>query len=92
MAPAGAYYIGGVNDDADKIRIRKPEAFLASGIDLRIAHEAVAVDAVRQTVTARNLSTGELVEESYEELVVASGGRSDPFRPSGIGTRKVFSP
>lgn len=67
------YYIGGVNDDADKIRIRKPEAFLASGIDLRIAHEAVAVDAVRQTVTARNLSTGELVEESYEELVVASG-------------------
>ena len=38
------YYIGGVNNDADKIRIRKPDAFRASGIDLRLLHEVVHVD------------------------------------------------
>ncbi len=80
------YYIGGVNDDADKIRIRKPEAFLKSGIDLRLNHEAVAVDPVVKTVTARNLETDELVTERYDELVVATG--TSPILPPLEGRDK----
>ena len=80
------YYIGGVNDDADRIRIRKPEAFRKSGVDLRTFHEAVAVDASAKTVTARNLLTGEQVTESYDELVVASG--ASPILPPVEGREK----
>ena len=62
------YYIGGVNNDADKIRIRKPDAFRASGIDLRLLHEVVHVDAAARTVTAVNLANGEQVTETYDDL------------------------
>ena len=73
------YYIGGVNNDADKIRIRKPDAFRASGIDLRLLHEVVHVDAAARTVTAVNLANGEQVTETYDDLVVASG--ATPVKP-----------
>ncbi len=85
------YYIGGVNDDADKIRIRKPEAFLKSGVDLRLAHEAVAVDPTAKMVTARNTETGALVRESYDELVIATG--ASPILPplEGRDRQGVFT-
>lgn len=73
------YYIGGVNDDTDKIRIRRPDAFRKSGVDLRTHHEVVAVDAAERTVTARDRSTGALVTERYDELVVATG--ASPIMP-----------
>ena len=81
------YYIGGVNDDADKIRIRKPEAFLKSGVDLRLGHEAVAVNPVGRTVTARCLESGTLVVETYDELVAASG--ASPILPPVEGRDKM---
>ena len=81
------YYIGGVNDDADKIRIRRPEAFRKSGVDLRTHHEVVAVDAAGRTVTARDRSTGALVTESYDELVVATG--ASPILPPVEGREKA---
>lgn len=85
------YYIGGVNNDADKIRIRKPDAFRASGIDLRLLHEVVHVDAAARTVTAVNLANGEQVTETYDDLVVASG--ASPVKPpiEGIGLSGVHT-
>lgn len=80
------YYIGGLNDDADKIRIRKPEAFLKGGIDLRLAHEAVAVDPAAKTVTARSTETEETVTEPYDELVIATG--ASPILPPVEGRDK----
>ena len=85
------YYIGGVNNDADKIRIRKPDAFRASGIDLRLLQEVVHVDVAARTVTAVNLANGEQVTETYDDLVVASG--ASPVKPpiEGIGLSGVHT-
>ena len=74
------YYISGLNEDADKLRIRKPDSFLAAGIDLRLGHQVLSVDATGKTVTARCVETGKTVTEPYDRLVVAS-----PVRPAVSG-------
>ena len=38
------YYIAGLNNDIDLIRIRKAETFRESGIDLRLGCDVTAVD------------------------------------------------
>lgn len=85
------YFISGVNDDADKLRIRKPEAFLASGVDLRLGWEAVSVAVDGKAVAVRDTVTGETRIESYDELVCASG--ASPILPPVAGRDKagVFS-
>ncbi len=84
------YYIGEVNDDVEKLRIRRPEAFIKSGIDVRLYHRATAVDTHRKTVTAQNVHTGEQVSFAYDELVVATGAA--PIVPpiDGIEHEGVF--
>ncbi|HWQ51697.1 MAG TPA: CoA-disulfide reductase [Terriglobales bacterium] len=83
------YYIGGENDDIDKMRIRKAPEFIDSGVDLRLYHEALSVDAAAKTVTVKNLKTGETHTEGYDKLIVATGAAS--IRPPLPGADKAFA-
>lgn len=51
------YYVAGINDDIDLIRIRKKAEFEASGIHVQLGREAVSADFRGKFVTAR-LSDG----------------------------------
>jgi NADPH-dependent 2,4-dienoyl-CoA reductase/sulfur reductase-like enzyme len=67
------YLVGGLVQAPDRLVVRTPEEHRANGIDVRIRHEAIAVDCGRQTVTVRNLDTGRDTVEPYDELVLATG-------------------
>lgn len=67
------YLVGGLVRAPDRLVVRTPEEHRANGIDVRIRHEAIAVDCGRQTVTVRNLDTGQETVEPYDELVLATG-------------------
>lgn len=82
------YYIGGENEDIDKMRIRKAPQFIESGVDLRLYHEALSVDTAAKSVTVKNLKTGEIYTESYDKLVVATGAAS--VRPPLPGADKAL--
>lgn len=77
------YYIAGLNDSLDKMRIRKPEAFLAQGIDLRLHATVTGVDAVNQRVLWRD-ADGLCEADTYDQLVIASG--ASPIVPPIKGT------
>lgn len=79
------YYVAGLNDDIDLIRIRKIPEFEESGIHVRPGVEAVGVDFDAKTVTCRS-EDGQISEESYDKLVIASG--SSPKIPPIPGIRK----
>lgn len=67
------YMIGGVIEDPDKLLILKPEtAREKRGIDVRLGHEAVAIDVGARTVTFR-AGQGEAQQQSYDALVLATG-------------------
>lgn len=89
------YYIAGVTAQEDSLRIRKPAEFAAAGIDLRLLHEVLSVDAEGKRVQVKNHTTGESFWESYDNLVVATGADAilPPWRGSelaGVFTLKTI--
>jgi NADPH-dependent 2,4-dienoyl-CoA reductase/sulfur reductase-like enzyme len=74
------YYVSGVNPHEDLLRIRKAEAFIASGIDLRLYHEAVKVDADNKRVLVKDLKQNTEYEQTYDQLVIATG--ADAIKPN----------
>lgn len=77
------YFISGANDVADKMRIRRPNEFIKSGIDVKTFHKVTKVDSARKEVTVVNLETGAEKIDAYDKLVVASGAY--PIMPPFFG-------
>lgn len=86
------YYIGNVIKDRNKLFVQTATGFKDRfNIDVRISTEVVSIDAAKKTVTAKNLLTGEVYEESYDKLVLSPG--SEPIKPPfpGIDLPEVFT-
>lgn len=74
------YYIGDVIKNRDSLLLLKPETMKARfHIDVRTLNEAVSIHPDRKCVEVKNLRTGELYEETYDDLVIATG--SSPAVP-----------
>ncbi len=72
------YHVGDVIKDREELLLQTPEKMKnARNIDVRVMSEAVKIDPEKKTVTVK--SGGEEYEESYDELVIATG--SSPVRP-----------
>lgn len=67
------YYVSGVNEEEDLLRIRKKEEFLKAGIDLRLFHEVTGVHPEHKTASVTDLHTGQVFEEPYDYFVAAVG-------------------
>lgn len=68
------YYVAGVIDDIDRLRVRKPFEFISSGIDLRLNSEVLDVDFDRKQVLVRNTDLKDY-NLSYDKLLIATGAR-----------------
>ncbi|MEV6217266.1 FAD-dependent oxidoreductase [Nocardia sp. NPDC051833] len=68
------YYVGGVIPKRESLLLQTPEALSARfRLDVRVRHEAVAVDPVARTVTVRALESGREYVESFDALVLSTG-------------------
>lgn len=86
------YYIGGAIADKSKLTLQTPQSFRARfNIDVRVNNEAVKIDPELQNVTVKNLKTGEIYTESYDNLILSPG--AEPIRPNieGVGSDIVFT-
>lgn len=91
VAAAGLpYFISGEVNDSEGLIARTPEQHRANGIDLRVNHEVVSIDADTRTVEVRDIDRGVTFTESFDQLVLAMG--ASPIRPSweGAGAAGVF--
>jgi NADPH-dependent 2,4-dienoyl-CoA reductase/sulfur reductase-like enzyme len=73
------YYVGGWFDDPAYMIARTAAQMIESGIDVRLRHEAIGVNAQAKTLRVRNLNSGEVVDEPYDRLMIATGAM--PIRP-----------
>lgn len=86
------YYIGDVITDRNNLTLQTPESFRARfHIDVRVNNEAVKINPEVQTVTIKNLKSGEIYTENYDNLILSPG--AEPIRPKidGMDSEIVFT-
>ena len=86
------YYIGGTITDKGNLTLQTPESFKARfRIDVRVFNEAVKINPEAKTVTVKDLRSGEIYEEGYDNLILSPG--AEPIRPNleGIDSDNVFT-
>ena len=75
------YYVKGEVEHLGDLLSLSPEDIEARGIDLRRGQEVLAIDPDRRSVTVERSSDGQRYEQSYGDLLVATGARAieDPI-------------
>lgn len=68
------YYLSHETDDLTDILPRSPEDFRQQyKVGLHVEHEVINVNAQNKTVTVKNLATGDIFDDAYDKLVLATG-------------------
>lgn len=71
------YFISGKVSTYEELIVRSPEEFIKKHkIDVRTFHEVLEVDTKKNQVLVRNLNDKTQFWESYDQLLVATGGKS----------------
>lgn len=86
------YYIGGAITDKNDLTLQTPESFRKRfNIDVRVNNEAVKISPEEKTVTVKNLKSGKIYTESYDNLILSPG--AEPIKPNieGIDSNTVFT-
>ncbi|MDR1493295.1 MAG: FAD-dependent oxidoreductase [Planctomycetaceae bacterium] len=84
------YFIGGEIAESSKLTLQTPKAFHARyNVDIRVRHEAAAIDVAAKTATVKNHQTGETYTETYDALILSPG--AEPIRPDGFDSEKIFT-
>lgn len=74
------YYIGDVIKERNDLFVQTAVSFHERfNIDVRTQTEVIKINPLRKTVTATDLLTGRIYEETYDKLVLSPG--AEPIRP-----------
>ncbi|UPA12369.1 CoA-disulfide reductase [Borrelia venezuelensis] len=68
------YFIGGFFDEANNMIARTPDEFEQNGISVFTEHEVMRVDIKNNTLQVKNLQTKQIFNDSYDKLMIATGG------------------
>jgi len=80
------YHLGGAIQDRAKLLVARPELFRDRfNIDVRVRHEALAIDRKSKVVRVRDHAKGVEYEEPYDRLILAPGAA--PLVPDVPGVR-----
>nr|WP_317359580.1 CoA-disulfide reductase [uncultured Tyzzerella sp.] len=67
------YFVGGFFDNEKQMIARSPEKFRETGININVECEVLSVDTNNKKINVKNLKTGEIFEDSYDKLMIATG-------------------
>ncbi|MGL4392187.1 MAG: CoA-disulfide reductase [Fusobacteriaceae bacterium] len=67
------YYVGNFFDNPNNMIARTPDKLIESGINLKINHAVLSVNINSKKITVKNLESGEIFEDSYDKLMIATG-------------------
>jgi NADPH-dependent 2,4-dienoyl-CoA reductase/sulfur reductase-like enzyme/rhodanese-related sulfurtransferase len=85
------YLIGRDDVEADALIPRDPAWFKKRfAFDIRTGHEVLEADPEERILRVKNLETGEIFEDRYDELVLATGSRAVIPPVEGVKADHVF--
>lgn len=70
------YVFTGDVENLDSLVVISPEGFHKKGVDVRTHHEVLALDATAQQLQVKNLATGEVFAQPYDQLLIATGAEA----------------
>lgn len=68
-----ALYVGGVVKDPEGLFYSSPQQLAELGVVTKMLHEVIEVDTQGKRLKARDLSTGQELEDTYDKLIVTTG-------------------
>ncbi|AHE63037.1 CoA-disulfide reductase [Borrelia parkeri] len=68
------YFIGGFFDEPNNMIARTPDEFEQNGISVFTEHEVMRVDIKNHTLQVKNLKTKQIFNDTYDKLMIATGG------------------
>ena len=85
------YYIAGSIKEVETLIIRKSTKYAEQGINVNLRHLVKSIVPDKKEVVVENLDTGEVFNDVYDKLVIASG--AIPFVPDikGVDLENVFT-
>lgn len=85
-----ALYLGNKIRDPQGLFYSSPELLTKLGANVKLEHEVTNVNPQSQTITVKNLQTGQSFDDHYDKLIITTG--SWPIIPpiKGINNKKVF--
>ncbi|HZJ98714.1 MAG TPA: FAD-dependent oxidoreductase [Tissierellaceae bacterium] len=85
------YYISDEIDDFDGLVPRDPETFKENrNIDIFIQHEVLSINPNVKNLTVKNIVTGQVFQDSYDKLIIASGAVAKLPPIKGVDRSNVF--
>ena len=70
------YFVGNFFNDSENMIARTPEAFIKSGVDVKLEHEVINIDFDNKKVTVKDIKSNETFDDSYDKLMIATGSSS----------------
>ena len=70
------YYVGNFYEDPNNMIARPVEKFIEAGMNIKIKHEVIGIDVEKKIVTIKNLVSGEIFNDNYDKLMVATGAHA----------------
>lgn len=70
------YFVGGFFHEEAQMLARTPEQAQKSGIEVKVQHEVLSLEVAKKTIQVKALETGEVFEDHYDKLMVATGASS----------------
>jgi NADPH-dependent 2,4-dienoyl-CoA reductase/sulfur reductase-like enzyme/rhodanese-related sulfurtransferase len=86
------YYVGGEIADRDKLLVTTPEQLRSRfNLDVRTRSSVEAINRAAKSIRVRDLASGRVYEETYDNLILAPGAA--PLRPPipGIDSRGIYT-
>ncbi len=86
------YFVGDVIKNRDALLLQTPEKMKAwFNIEVRVRNEVIAIHPERHAIEVKDLETLRTYEESYDNLILATG--SSPLKPPipGIDSEGIFT-
>ncbi len=86
------YYIGGEVESVEELTPRNPAFFKSKyNVEILIRHEVLDIDSNEKTLEIRNLLTGEMIQDHYDKLIIATGASSVIPPIKGAAQKHVFT-
>jgi NADPH-dependent 2,4-dienoyl-CoA reductase/sulfur reductase-like enzyme len=84
------YYLSGIVEERERLVVRTPEKFAQNDIEVLVRHRVERIDGHSKKLIVSDLGAGEVFEDAYDRLVVATGARAVLPPIPGIDLEGVF--
>jgi NADPH-dependent 2,4-dienoyl-CoA reductase/sulfur reductase-like enzyme/rhodanese-related sulfurtransferase len=85
------YFIGGEVESADELTPRDSAFFKSKyNVDVKILHEVLSIHPKEKCLQIKNLLTGEVFDDSYDKLIIATGASPSIPPIKGTDRENVF--